>query len=204
VRDRRRQESQAARAAKRQPPEYRIIQTWSDPSPTVGIPLTGNVRVVDVKPPAAERVNDEPIANLLVESFDLDEKGNAIQSGLKRELRRGAVANMVEDAEYVGDGPWIDTRENFNFVTGMTVLDVRGGKKLAKDYTSPGRVLVMGPAGELLIRNELDDKLAVQYHDLLFMKSKGPPGAERGAEGFGPGFGPVRGGGRGRGGGERN
>ena len=72
---------------------------------------------------------------------------------------------MVEDAEYLGDEPWIDTKEGFKFVTGMTVLDIEGGKKLAKDYVSPGRVMMMGPAGELYIRSELDDKPAVEYHE---------------------------------------
>jgi hypothetical protein len=166
--------------------DFRKIDKWTDPSPTVGIPLSGDVRLVDVKPFNPERVNDEPVARLLVQSFDVDEKGNAIQAANEKELRRGNIANMVEDAEYLGDGPWIDTREKFKFVTGMAILDIDGGTKLAKDYTSPGRVLVMGPAGEFYIRNELDDKQDVVYHKMLFAKEPkgavGPGGGE-----FGPG-----------------
>jgi hypothetical protein len=57
-------------------------------------------------------------------------------------------------------------------------------------------VLLMGPAGELYIHNEVDDKLAVQYHDLIYDpddKRKNQPGFE-GAEGIGPGGRPPRGG----------
>jgi hypothetical protein len=186
--DRRRQETQKARTANRPRPDFRRIEGWSDPSPTVGIPLAGSTRLVDVKISSADKFNDEPTANLLVEAFDLDEKGNAIQAANKKEFRRGGVANMVEDAKYLGEG-WIDVWEKFKFVTGMTLLDIQGGKKLAKDYTSPGRVLVMGPAGELYIRNELDDKQAVEYHELVYDpddKRKNQPGLE-GPQGFGPG-----------------
>jgi hypothetical protein len=169
--------------------DIRKVEKWSDPSPTVGIPLSGDVRLVDVKPFTPERINDEPVAKMLVQSFDIDEKGNAIQAANEKELRRGAVANMVEDAEYLGDGPWIDTRPDFKFITGMAVLDMDGGNKLSKDYTSPGRVLVMGPAGEFYIRNETDDKQDVVYHKLLFAKE--PKG---GSGEFGPGGPGFRGG----------
>jgi hypothetical protein len=176
----RRAKEKAANNGKRL--DFRKIEKWSDPSPTVGIPLSGDVRLVDVKPFTPEKINDEPVAKMLVQSFDIDEKGNAIQAANEKELRRGWVANMIEDAEYLGDGPWIDTREKFKFITGMAVLDIDGGNKLAKDYTSPGRVLIMGPAGEFYIRNELDDKQAVVYHQLLFAKERKGAGGE-----FGPG-----------------
>jgi len=184
----RRSKEKAANKGKRL--DFRKIEKWSDPSPTVGIPLSGDVRLVDVKPFAPERINDEPVAKLLVQSFDIDEKGNAIQAANEKELRRGFVANMTEDAEYLGDGPWIDTREDFKFITGMAVLDMDGGNKLAKDYTSPGRVLIMGPSGEFYIRNELDDKQAVVYHKIIFSKEPRGGGGE-----FGPGGpgGPPRG-----------
>ena len=53
--------------------------------------------------------------------------------------------------------------------------------------TVPARILVMGPAGELYIHNEADDRPAVEYHRLLFEKAndrhRGPGG--------GPELGPV-------------
>jgi hypothetical protein len=149
--------------------------------------------------PAAEKIGDEPAVNLLVESFDIDAENNSIQAANKKEFRRGSVANFVEDAEYLGPGmpPWIDTKEDFKFVTGLTVIDIEGGKKLTKDYLSPGKVMLMGSAGELYIRNELDDKPAVDYHQFIFEKRKNPMGMEE----MGPGGGRMPRGGRG---GERN
>ena len=102
VLDRRAKEAAAAQGRPR--PDSRRIEGWSDPSPTVGIPLSGSARLVDVKMPAAEKVSDEPSVNLLVESFDVDAKNNSIQAANKKEFRRGSVANLVEDAEYLGAG----------------------------------------------------------------------------------------------------
>ena len=116
------------------------------------------------------------------------------------------VANLTDDGWYIGEG-WVDQWKGFKFVTGMTVLDIDGGKSLSKNYTSPGRLLVMGPAGELYIRNEIDDKPSVTNYLLLFdeetrKKLQGPGGmGEFGGEGPGQ-RGPrgPRGGGRGGGG----
>ena len=202
VLDRHRQESVAAKAKNTQRNYIRRIEAWSEPSPTVGIPLSGNVRLAEVKVPSAEKFNDEPIAKLLVESFDVDEKNNAIQAAKEREFRRGSVANMVDKADYLGDGPWIDVREGFKFTTGMTLLDVDGGKTLGKNMLSPGRVLVMGPAGDMYVRNEIDDKPIVENHRLIFdQKDKhklGGPEEGPGMPGAGGRPGRPGGGGRGR------
>ena len=192
VLDRQRQESQAAKAKNQQRQDIRQIEKWSDPSPTVGIPLSGGVKLADVKTPSGDKVNDEPSATLLVDSFDIDDtdKNNAIQAANKKEFRRGGVANMTEKADYlVEGGAAIDSKDKFNFVTGMTLVDINGGRKLVRDITSPARVMVMGPSGELYIRNELDDKPAVDYHHMVF--------EEKHTE-VGPG-GPVPGGPRGSG-----
>jgi hypothetical protein len=154
--------------------DYRMIDEWSEPSRTVGIPLEGSVRLAEAKPAAEGKPNDEPVAKLLVESFDLDADRNAIQAATEKDLRRGYVANfIVKDQEYLGPGGiWIDTMESFKFHTGITLLDMDGGEQLAKDNNAPARVLLMDPAGELHIRRELDDKPAVSYHRLLFQKDR--------------------------------
>ena len=201
VLDRHKQEAVAAKAKNTQRNYIRRIETWSEPSPTVGIPLSGNVRLAEVKVPSEGKYNDEPIAKLLVESFDVDEKNNAIQAAKEREFRRGSVANMVDKADYLGDGPWIDVREGFKFTTGMTLLDVDGGKTLGKNMLSPGRVLVMGPAGDMYVRNEVDDKPIVENHRLIFdQKDKHKLGGPEEGPGMpGPGGRPGRpSGGRGR------
>lgn len=163
-------QAESAKANNGRRPIFRIAEAWSDPSPTVGIPIGGSIRLADVKVPSADKFNDEPSVGLLIEAFALDEKGNAIQAGIEeKDFRRGYVANLVKDTEYVGPG-YIDTQEKFQFLTGMTLLDIAGGTKLTRDISAPARILLMGPAGQLYIRNEVEDEPFVEYHRLLFEK----------------------------------
>jgi hypothetical protein len=187
--------------------DHRFVDDWSEPSPTVGIPLAGSVRLVQVKPQAEGKINEEPAAKLLVESFDIDENNNAIQAAKEADnFRRGYVANMTERSqEYIGpDRRWIDVIESFKFHTGITLLDMAGGEPLGRE-AMPSRVLLMGPAGEMYVRNEIDDKPAVDYHKALFdpKRRSAMPGAEGmyGRGGYG-GYGGDEGGrgGYGRGG----
>jgi hypothetical protein len=167
--------------------DHRFVEEWSEPSSTVGIPLAGSVRLVQVKPQSDEGINQEPAAKLLVESFDVDDKGNAIQAAREVDnLRRGYVANLTaRRQEYLlPDGRAIDQVESFKFHTGITLLDVAGGEAMGRE-TLPAKVLLMGPAGELYVRNELDDKQTVDYHTAVFdKKNQGAPG-----EGMYPGRG---------------
>src|SRR5262249_28425975 len=148
-------------------PTFRIVDKWSEPSPTVGIPMAGNVRLAETKTPSS--FNDEPSVKLMMEAFDVDETGNPIQAGAEKDFRRGYVANAVQDTEVlVENGTAIDTVKNFKFLTGLMLLDMDGGAKLAKDMTVPSRILLMGPAGELYIHNETDDKPYVENHRITF------------------------------------
>jgi hypothetical protein len=193
VLDRQAKEAQEAKARKAEKPFYRIVENWSDPSPAVGIPMAGNVRLADVKVPTADKANDEPTVKMLVEAFDVDDAGAPIQAAAEKDFKRGYVANMVQDTEYLVDAMTIDTQKDFKFFTGMTLLDVDGGTKIAgaRDMTYPARILVMGPAGEMYIRNELDDKSYVDFHKATFEKSTdsrmGPGGLEGGPGGPGRG-----------------
>ncbi|HEY3394408.1 MAG TPA: hypothetical protein VGK58_16965, partial [Lacipirellulaceae bacterium] len=202
VQDRLAKLAQTAREKKKPIPQVRYVDDWSAPSRTVGIPIAGSVKLAEAKPPAPGRVNDEPTVKLLVESFEVDASGNAIQAETQREFKRGYVANFVTKGQkYLGPGGmWIDELESFNFFTGMTVLDVNGGESLGgKDATAPARVLIMDPAGELHIRSEMDDKDAVTNHKLIFEEDK-----RRGREGeMGSPYGPPRGGVYGPPGGDR-
>jgi hypothetical protein len=166
-------ESAKDRPGKR-PVDVRLTE-WSAPSPTVGIPLSGSVRLASAKPLTGNLFNEEPLATLLVEAFATDEEGNAIFAAKEKPLLRGFVANMVEDTKYlVSDGRSIDELEKFKFVTGMTVVDIRGGEKLplTNDIQTPSRVLLMDPSGELVIRSELDDAKSVQLHRDIFADPK--------------------------------
>lgn len=176
---------------------YRTTEGWSDPSPTVSIPLAGNVRVAAAKP-ASDRANDEPATTLLVESFGVDEKGKATQAAKEEDFRRGSVANMTKDADIlVEQGRAIDVQKNFAFHTGITILDIDGGSTLAKDVKEPARVLLMDQAGQLFVQSETDDADAVQLHRDIFADEKdnkrgGRPNARGevpGGQGFRPGAG---------------
>lgn len=191
-----------------------IIGDWSEPSPTVGIPLDGDVRLAEATPANPERFNDEPTAKLLVQSFGVDDKGNAIQAAKEESFRRGAVANMTNKAEHLVDGGRaIDPIKTYQYHTGITVVDVSGGEKLGKDLqgkelAAPARVLLMDPTGQLYVRNSVDDHTEIELHRALFTEDKrnrrggeyGPegPGGPRGPRG---GYGGYGEGGRGGGGG---
>jgi hypothetical protein len=176
---------QEAKANGNQKVPFRMVSKFSDPSPTVGIPLAGNVRLAKVSVPPPERITEEPTVRLMVEAFDIDEGNNPIQAAAEKDYRRGYVANFVEDAEYLGEGGlWIDTQKEFKFLTGMMVLDLDGGAKLTREMTVPSRMLVMGPAGDLYIHHENDDKPLVEYHRLLFEKPVGDK--RKGGPGGGP------------------
>jgi hypothetical protein len=179
------------RASKKK--DFRMVEQWSEPSPTVGIPLAGAVMLAEAKPANEKNFNDEPAIKLMVETFDVQD-GTAVHVAKEKDFRRGAVVNLKEKMEYTGDGDrWIDTFDSYEIRTGVTVLDVTGGDRLSKDMSTPARMLVMHPSGEISIRKELDDSTSVAYLRALFAEDK-----QRAGEGFMPPYGlemmPSRGG----------
>jgi hypothetical protein len=167
------------RANKRQ--GFREIAEWSEPSPTVGIPMPGNVYLAEAKLPSAKTLNDEPVVKLMVEMFDVDNTdGSPVHIAKEKDYRRGYIVNMKEKMEYAGGGDrWIDTFEDaYPINTGVTLLDISGGKELSRDYKAPTRALVMDPSGEMAIRKELDDSTTVEYLRMLFSHDKKRDGAE--------------------------
>jgi hypothetical protein len=167
----------------------RAAKDWSDPSRTVGIPTgAGTVHVAEAKLPSGKTANDEPAVKLIAESFDVEPAdGSAIHFAPEAEFRRGAVVNMKGKMRYTGDNDrWIDTKDNHELHTGLTVLDIEGADKTVRDMTAPTRVLLMDPAGNFTIHNELDDAPDVEYLRVLFDdKPRNPMGVPGGAE-FGP------------------
>ena len=185
------------RAAKKR--DFRMAEEWSEPSPTVGIPLAGVVQLAEAKLPTGKNFNDEPIVKLMVETFAVDTDGTAVHVAKEKDFRRGYVVNLKEKMEYTGDGDrWIDTFDSYEITTGVALLDVTGGGRLTKDMTAPARVLMMDASGELSIRKELDDSASLEYLRLLFAEDKRRPGEEGMMPGMpygpGPGMMPSRGG----------
>jgi hypothetical protein len=188
--DKRVRQEKAKRKSRATP--FRLTE-WSKPSVTVSIPLAGSVKVASAKP-ATDKFNDEPTAVLLVESFGLDDKRNAIQLAEEENFRRGSVANMAKNSKVlVEGGRAYDPVSKFPFRTGITVADIRGGERLTREAQRPARVLLMGPAGQLFVQDELADADAIEMHKAAF--SEDPSGTAAGFMGRegGGGF-PGRGG----------
>jgi hypothetical protein len=143
--------------------------------------------------------NDEPTIKVVAETFDIDPAdSSAIHVAHEKEFRRGAVINLNEEMRYTGENDrWIDTKDDYELNTGLTLLDVQGADNSVRDSTAPARVLVMDVAGQLTIRDELTDEPEVQYLRAVFSEDKGRNRTDQPGGEFGP-TGP-RGGGRGRG-----
>lgn len=157
---------------------------WSDASPVASIPLSGSVRLVSIKPSSKKLYNAQPTVKLLVQSFDVDEKHNAIQAAKKQDFTPGSVANMVSDVEIlVAGNRFIDKMDDVHFHTGITVVDIEGGQSLTKKLSVPGRVLLMDPGGRLYVRDELLDKSEVELHTSIFSKPKKGRGGD--TQGYG-------------------
>jgi hypothetical protein len=164
---------------------------WSEPSSVVGVPIGGTVHIAEAIPLSGKSANDEPAIKIFAETFDIEPTDkSAIHVAHETEIRRGAVINLNGKMRYTGDNDrWIDTKDSYALNTGITVLDVDGGKEIAKKKTTPSRVLMMDGAGQLFVRDELADTPNVQYLRYVFSDDKKP---KKGGE-FAPGM-------RGRGG----
>ena len=176
-----------------------VMGEWSDASPTISIPQAGRVRVAN-----AETMRDsayaEPEANMLIESFDIDEKRNARQAAQELEkVRRGSVMNYHGDVEMLVDqGRFIKKIEDFTIDTGVVLLDIDGGEAFTREMNEPTHALLMDATGRMYLRDELDDELEVAIHRAIFAEPdrRGPGGMDggrgnpRGGGGeFGGGFG---------------
>jgi hypothetical protein len=173
VQDRQRKEWQAVRARdkdKAKRPTTRLVEDYSEPSPTVGIPLSGSVWLAEAAPKNEKLHNDEPTATVWAETFDIDNDGQAINVAQEEEIRRGSVVNLEDEMQFAGPGSvWVDEfEEPYKLQTGYTLLDVDGAERFNKDIAAPARILLMGPAGELMIRTETDDRTAVSRLRIIF------------------------------------
>jgi hypothetical protein len=160
---------------------------------TIAVPQAGIVRVAESKPPRAGYYT-EPEATMLVESFSVDPKGNAMQGSIEMPAtRRGAVMNYTGPVEVlVQQGRMIEKVENFPIDTGVVVLDLDGGDSYTRELKEPTHALLMDASGRMYLRDELDDEIDVAVHRAVFAETE--PGAA-GAGGFDSGRGGGRGGG---------
>jgi len=164
-----------------------VIRTeWSAPSPTISIPQAGIIRV-SASQADSGRFTAEPTAEMLVESFGVDEKRNAVQASHEIEARRGSVMNYKGDVEVLVDqGRYIEEFEDFLIDTGVVVLDIDGGESYNRTLSEPTHVLMMDASGRMFLRDELDDEIEVAIHKAVFEETD-TPGGGRGGMGGGRG-----------------
>jgi hypothetical protein len=112
----------------------------------------------------------------MVTSFGVDEENQAFQAVKEKEgFRRGNVANMTEGVEVlVEQGDYIDEIKSFDFRTGITVVDIRGGERLSRSrkLSAPAQALLMDPTGQLYVRREVKDIGEVEHHRMLFSEEE--------------------------------
>lgn len=146
---------------------------WSEPSPVASVPLPARVYLVDSVPANEATFDDEPEANMLVKVFNSELPAELAKN---EEFLRGSVLNFAAKASVI----WADRadrdeedkwNEEFEFRTGITVLDFRGGEKLSsknRDLTAPARAVLMDLAGRMFLQNEMDDSESVaEYEDVI-------------------------------------
>ncbi|MEM6331629.1 MAG: hypothetical protein AAF790_15460, partial [Planctomycetota bacterium] len=161
-----------------------ITTDWSEPSSEISIPLQGSVLVAG----AQQRAGGDTTASLIVQSFDIDDKGKAMQAGIEQDkVRPGSVMNMAERGVEILISPFLEKVESFKFRTGVTVLDIDGGKKLSGKMTAPARVLTMDASGRLRVRSQLTDYAAVERHRDIYAEEDDRGRGGRGGRGGGGG-----------------
>ena len=193
--------------------KYRLTP-WSEPSPVAVVPHAGLVFVAGAKAANPANFNDEPEAEMLIKSLD---KGSSAEVALADYFTRGTVLNLIGQQakiiwsstfEAVDDDGMPVASPEFDFRTGLTLLDFEGGETLNgnRDLTAPARAMVMDAAGRLWIKAELDDEKPVVEYDAYMeaaaeqMRQNAQRGDDGGRGGRGGGDRGGRGGG-GRGGG---
>ena len=172
------------------------LTEWSEPSPIASVPLTGLIYIASAEQANENNFNDQPEAELLIKSL-VEEY--AAEVALAEKFERGSVVNVTEYAKVIvarnfqlEEG---DKEPEFNFYTGITLLDFDGGERIkkSKEITAPARALMMDSAGRLMRQSEFDDLETVEEYRQIVEQAKEASARERGRESGGelgyPGFG---------------
>lgn len=189
----------ARQAKSKTPASYRVTE-FSEPSPVAVVPRPGLTFVAQTK----DVTSAEPEARIIVKSVD---SANAAEIAFDDWYTRGSVLNFARKAKIIWSTLYkIDQEEpqdspDFEFLTGLTLVDLEGGDQLGKNrnLTAPARALVMDSSGRLTMQNELAQGKTIRTYD--FIMKQDAEAARRAREmedGRGPG---GRGGGRGERGG---
>lgn len=174
---------------------------WSEPSATAVVPPPGLIFIAGGSPANPNNIASEPEATLIVKTLDAI---HAAEAAIKVDFTRGSVINLYDFAKVI----WSNTfstettpdEPKFDFRTGVTLLDVRGGGRLAgsRDLNGPVRTLLMDSGGRLTVKDELDDfEVVREYNYISEAAEQARRAARDGGGGGGGGRGGPEGGGRG-------
>ena len=156
---------------------------WSEPSDTATVPYDSRLVAGPVKAPPT--ILYEPSAQVVAVTLRMEDGFEASQDytvyrghlanfeAAIAEETRGGPAGMglgyMGEEEAGGEPPKRrpkagedeEEEDKIQHATNMLVLDIVGGDRLHRtdrSLTEPGSLLLMGPDGSLLVRNELDDQ----------------------------------------------
>jgi len=204
--------------AKAESAKDKFLKTkWSDPTSPISVPRDTRILASAVRP---GRASAEPSGQILIAKW-LKSKGIEVSKdftvvrGQQADFAQVEVKPTRRSAAPVrrgggGDLMGLGGRPTYtqsgssmtvNFVTGATAIDFRGGEKLAgprgSTLTSAGQILLLDNDGNLIVRDELDDraeydKLTTAEEDALEEGGRGmgdprmmmPPGGSRGGVGL--------------------
>lgn len=145
--------------------EEKFLKTkWSEPSPVLAVARDTRILAVSVTP---ARSSIDSTSTILVTKW-LKTKG--IEAFVeKSKIGRGQLCDFPKE-EFrppaarrgrMGDGDMggatSRSKITVDFITGATMVDLRGGERLGRKGVSAGEVLVLDSNGNLFVRNELDD-----------------------------------------------
>lgn len=149
---------------------YRLSE-WSEPSSPVAVPHGGRLIAGPAEATSSQRFDDEPKVNVVAMRFDAAEGASAAAE--LKELVRGSVANVTKKLEILElRRNVLREMEDYHLNTDTTILDIRGGQKLAgggkNELTAPAEILVMSQTGQLSVQSELGDEEAYQQFQDIF------------------------------------
>ncbi len=148
--------------------KYRFTD-WSEPSPVASVPLPARIYLVSAKPAKETNYNAEPEVELLIKALNSEYAAEIARAEF---FARGNVINIHDKATVIWANKFSPDKEpEFDFRTGVTLLDLRGGEKLSnrnRDLTVPTRAVLMDAAGRLFVQTELEDMEPVaEYQQAL-------------------------------------
>lgn len=127
-----------------------VMTKWSEPSPVIFVPRDIRVLVLSVKP---GRTSAETQGNVVVAKWEAQ---NGQESLSEIWVGRGQLTT-VEESGNEGPAPAASTPSSASLA-----IDFRGGQPLSGGrsgtLTSAGEALLLGPDGNLFVRNELEDR----------------------------------------------